>query len=629
MTIQSKALATLAMALAVASGYAQTTASSPQTSTVVHHHRAKAPVEHKPSIESQIQDIKSQMDSQKGEIDTLKQQLSDRDAQLQQAQQAAAAAQQAAQAAQQSANQQQQQLTENATAVTSLQSSVSDLKSSDSALAASVQTQTTEIKKEIGNPDAINFKGITLSPTGSFVEFATVDRNHGTVSDIPTPFTSIPFPGADAYNLSEFEMTGRQSRIALLAQGKVSNATISGYWEADWLGTGVTSNNNQSNSYVLRQRVIYATAHMDDGWIFRGGQQWSLATEYTKGLNSRSEAVPFTIDPNYTVGFVWTRQPGFHIVRDFGGKAALGISVENDQILAPSCQNSGTGSTSCPTNYVYGTPGTGSGLYNNGGQPGTGSSASLTNYSYNLGPMFVAKLALDPKFAHLEVFGVSRFFRDRVYPNETCTTTAGVTTCTNASGAYNSDKVGGGVGASGRFHLGGIDVGLKGLYGDGTARLGASTQSDVTVRPDGTLSPLHSFSGMAFVEGHATKRLDIYAYYGGDYVGRDYTITSPTGGETGYGTWGEKLTGCSTEVVPGTGTGTGTSPGSVGSCGASNKDTQEYSFGYWYNFYAGPHGRLRQGFQYSYVQRYLWGDNGISPNTNDNVIETSFRYYIP
>jgi hypothetical protein len=614
-----KALAPLVLTLAVATGSAQNSASSTPTTKPHHHAEAK---EHKPSVESQIEELQSEMQSQKGEIDTLKQQLSDRDAQLQQAQQAAASAQQAAQAAQAAANQQAQQISDTAASVSTLQGSVNDLKSSDSALAVSVQKQTDEVKKEIESPEAINYKGITLSPTGSFIEFASVDRNHGTSSDIPTPFTSIPFPGADNYNLSEFEMTGRQSRVALLAQGKVSNATISGYWEADWLGVGVTSNNNQSNSYVLRQRVLYATAHMDNGWTIRGGQQWSFVTEYTKGLNSRSEAVPFTIDPNYNVGFVWGRQPGLHIVKDFGGKAAIGISIENDQILSPSCQNSGTGSTSCPTNYVVGAPGTSSGLYNSGGQPGASSSAPLTGYSYNLGPMFVAKVAFDPKWAHFEVFGVSRFFRDRVYPNDSGSSPS-------AAGAYNNSVVGGGVGASGRFHIfHGMDLGLKGLYGDGTGRLGASTQSDVTVRPDGTLSPLHSFSGMAFLEGHATKRLDLYVYYGGDYVGRDY-VNDPTGGQTGYGTYYEKLTGCTTEVVPGTAGGTGYSPGSVASCGASNKDTQEVTVGYWYNIYAGPHGRFRQGFQYSYVERYLWGALGINPNTNDSVVETSLRYYIP
>jgi hypothetical protein len=613
-----KALATLALTAAMATGFAQTAASSPSTPKKVH--RKPAPPKG-PSVQAQIEELRQQQQADHGQIDTLKQQLADRDAQLQQAQQAAAAAQAAAQQAQQAANSEQQTLSANSEAVSSLQSSVTDLKANSVSLAGTIQQQQADVKKAIESPDAIHFKGITLSPTGSFIEFASVDRTHGTASDIPTPFSSIPFPGADAYSLSEFEMTGRQSRVALTASGKVSNATITGYWEADWLGTGVTSNNNQSNSYVLRQRVLWAQAHMNNGWMLTGGQQWSLVTEYTKGLNSKSEAVPFNIDPNYNVGFVWTRQPGFHVVKDFGGKVALGISAEGDQILSPSCQNSGTGSTACPSNYVVGAAGTGSGLYNGAGAPG-GSTSPLTGYSYNLGPMFVAKLAFDPKFAHIELFGVSRFFRDRIYPN------AGATPA-SAAGAYNNNAIGGGGGGSARFHLGGMDLGLKGLYGDGTGRLGTSTLPDVTVRPDGALSPLHAFSGMGFLEGHATKRLDLYAYYGGDYVGRNY-VNDPKGGQTGYGTYGENNSGCSTEVVPGTGSGAGYSPASPANCAGSTKDDQEFTVGYWYNFYAGPHGRLRQGFQYSYDQRYIWsGLNGLAPNTNDNIYETSLRYYMP
>ena len=58
--------------------------------------------------------------------------------------------------------------------------------------------------------------------------------------------------------LSEFYGSARQSRVSLLAEGKTSWGTLRGYYEADCLGTGITSNNNQSNSYVLRQRVLYA-----------------------------------------------------------------------------------------------------------------------------------------------------------------------------------------------------------------------------------------------------------------------------------------------------------------------------------------------------------------------------------
>src|ERR1035438_7958960 len=40
-------------------------------------------------------------------------------------------------------------------------------------------------------------------------------------------------------------------------EGKVSWGTLRAYYEADFLGTGITSNNNQSNSYVMRQRVVW------------------------------------------------------------------------------------------------------------------------------------------------------------------------------------------------------------------------------------------------------------------------------------------------------------------------------------------------------------------------------------
>ena len=38
-----------------------------------------------------------------------------------------------------------------------------------------------------------------------------------------------------------------------------------------------------------------------------------------------------TIDVNYTVGFTYARGYGFRVVKDFGGKFALGVSVEGPQ----------------------------------------------------------------------------------------------------------------------------------------------------------------------------------------------------------------------------------------------------------------------------------------------------------
>ena len=117
----------------------------------------------------------------------------------------------------------------------------------------------------------------------------------------------------------------------LLAESNVGSTKLTGYWEGDFLGTGVTSNNRQSNSYVFRQRILYAQAALHSGWIFTGGQQWSLATETRKGITNRTEVLPMTIDSQYQVGFSWARQYGFRVVKDFGGKFALGLAVEGPQ----------------------------------------------------------------------------------------------------------------------------------------------------------------------------------------------------------------------------------------------------------------------------------------------------------
>jgi hypothetical protein len=621
MTNQIKALATLALAMAVATGSAQTTASSSTTPKKVHHHPA---VQRGPSVESQIQDLKSQMDSQRGEIDTLKQQLSDRDAQLQQAQQSAAAAQQAAQAAQAAANQEQQSISSNSEAVTSLQSSVSDLKSSTSAMVTTVQQQTTDIKKEVEHPDAINFKGITLSPTGSFIAAETVWRQGATGGDINTPFTSVPLQNSDDAQLTEFQGTGRQSRLALKATGTAGDMALTGYYEMDWLGAGITSNSNQSNSYVLRQRQLWADAKMDSGWDFSGGQGWSLATETTQGETRGSEILPATIDPQYEAGFVWTRQYSFRVTKDFGHKIWLGASAESAETLNPA-------GSSLPTNLLIGSAGTGGGLFN-----------ASANYSFNYSPDFVAKLVFEPGWGHWEVFGIERNFRDRIYPNEVCTTSSsGTTTCTDSSGAYNDKIPGAGIGGGFRAPLAGkkITVGLKGLYGKGIGRYGSSTIADITLRPNGDIDPLKAFSALSTLEFNPTARFMMYLNYGGDYVYRDFW------GKSGYGSPQTDMSGCTVEPTSSTaaanpygGGGTGFDPSTPSNCGNQNKDVQEFTAGDWYYFYKGPKGGLRFGLQYSRFERDLWsgmatgkgpGNPGGGARGIDNMFWTSFRYYLP
>ncbi len=611
MTKTLKALATLALAITVAAGYAQTAASSASTTPKPHHKKPAEP--QGPSIQSQIEELRQQEQSDRGQIDTLKQQLADRDAQLQAAQQAATQAQAAAQAAQQAANAEQQSIAATTESVSSLQSSVTDLKANGVSLAATIQQNQVEVKKAIENPDTVHFKGVTLSPTGSFIAAETVWRQGATGGDINTAPTSIPLQNSDDAQLSEFQGTGRQSRLALKAIGKLPSVTTTAYYEMDWLGAGITSNNNQSNSYVLRQRQLWADALLPSGWDFSGGQGWSLATETTQGETRGTEILPATIDPQYEAGFVWTRQYSFRITKDFGNKFWMGASAENAETLNPA-------GSSLPTNLLIGSDGTGGGLYNN-----------TANYSFNLTPDFIGKIVFEPGWGHWEVFGIERNFRARIYPNETASTPS-------AAGAYNDSIPGAGIGGGFRVPVAAqkkVTLGLKGLWGKGVGRYGDSTIADVTLRPDGELDPLKAFSALSTLEMNPTSRFMIYLNYGGDYVYRDYD------GKEGYGSPLTNMSGCLAEPLPttaanaGFGGGTGFTPSTPANCGNQNKDTQEFTAGDWYYFYRGPQGGLRFGLQYSRWERDLWSGAGGTTNPGggakgvDNMFWTSFRYYLP
>jgi hypothetical protein len=685
-----KTLATLALVSALSAGQAQTTAAGTTSTPSPAHKRTptrKTPP--KPSVESQIEALREEMQTQ---IQQLRQQLNDRDQQLQQAQQAAAAAQAAAAQAQQQAAQQSDTLTQNTQAVSNLQGAVTDLKTNNVSLATTVQAEQEKVQKQITNPDTIHFKGITLAPTGSYLAGETVYRTHATGGDIPTAFSALPYEHADAYALSEFYGTARQSRVALMAEGKTDWGTLRGYYEADWLGTGVTSNNNESNSYVLRERVLWAQAALNSGWAFTGGQLWSLATEDRKGISNLSGDIltPLTIDPNYVAGFVWARQYGFRVTKTFE-HAAFGIAAENPQVLY-------TATLAGNTPYaVLGSAGANGGNYNaaistcspstsivnytnelNGGvdtylpvYKTVNSCANITNISFNVIPDILVKAAFDPGVGHYEIFGIGRYAHETVYPGETTNsnlygglkdivTGAVVAPALTTAGSYNNSIALGGLGASARVSLlaDRLSLGLKGLYGPGVGRYGSTTLSDVTSAASGELTPLHNLSGLGTVEIAATPRLTLYVDYGGDYASRNSGVGSTLGAPTatknattgvwgghwaapatapvGYGSYYLSNSACLTNSAPGyNGSSTGYYPG--GSCGAQTKDVQEITAGYWYDFYKGDYGRLRQSIQYAYAVRQGWtglpvasnGPNGVAAKGVDNMFWTSFRYYLP
>jgi type II secretory pathway pseudopilin PulG len=588
--------ATTMLAVCIVASYGQSSETIPP---VQHHtatHKTRAPKT--PTVEEQIQALRQEL---QGQIDSLKTNLADKDAQLQRAQQAAADAQAATARTEAAASAQQQAVTDNAAAVTTLQSTVTDLKGNQASLAATVSDETAKIKKDFANPTALRYKGITITP-GGFMAAETVYRQKATGADIPTALSSIPFNGASSAQLSEFFGSGRQSRVSMLAEGKTNAATYRGYVEADFLGVGTSSNNNQSNSYVLRQRVVWADATLKSGFSFQGGQMWSLAAERAKGLSNLSGDVktPQTIDPNYVPGFVWTRQYGFRVVETMK-HVAFGISLENPQTI--------TGGSSC-------TQGTVTCLY---GASTTAQSSSYNavnaTYSYNLGPDIIAKVAVDPGWGHYEAFAIGRFPHYELWPS----TAAPTVSKTNS-------LVTGGFGGSFRAPVFGKygDFGVSGLYGWGVGRYGDTTLADVTFDATGTMMAIQNTSALSTLELHPTKRLVIYGNFGEDFAGR--LISTNGGANSGYALMNANNSGCNTEVLPTSSTAS-TSPAN---CNGVNKFVQEFTGGFWYDFYKGPAGRVRLGAQYAHLARAIWGGTSTPQvDATENQFYTSFRYYLP
>jgi len=638
------------------------------------------------AIAAEIEELRQTLQAQQEQLSLLKEELAKRDRQIDEARDAAAAANARAAEASTKATEAVNTTAEVKSNEATLNTTVANLKSSNEVLRTTVATaQADEKKSSEDGPATIRYKGVSITP-GGFFAAETVFRNRATSADINTPFTGIPFEAADLAHVSENNFTARQSRISMLVQGKAGPATLTGYLEGDFLGAGTTSNNRQSNSYVFRQRQLFAQAAFENGWIITGGQQWTLATEDKKDILNRQEDLPLVIDPQYNVGFTWARQYGFRVVKDFGGKFDVGFAVEAPQATiggrgfaavttinsaaAPATIVTSGATTATTGNFFLNAPGASPGLYN---------AFDATGYTVNKAPDLIFKATADPGFGHYEVFGIVSFFRDRIYPCGVVGTTLGDTVpgtatltgnCTSPTptvvssfGATNSSSTGGGGGVSALFPLFNkkLDAGIKGVAGDGIGRYGSAQLADATARPDGTLALIRTAHGLARLEFHATPKLDIYAYYGLEYAWRagysgydsvtitkttaiPGTATSPaipatthtvisTTGIGGYGNVAANNSGCATEGVPIN----DFNPSAGANCAGDIRNIQEGTLGFWYRFYQGPKGRFQFGVQYSYITKSAWSGTGgvpaggtaISPKGIDNMVFTSFRYYLP
>jgi hypothetical protein len=580
------------------------------------------------ATERELRELREQMKAQQAQIDALQSQLSARTAQATTTQQTAVDAQAQASAAATAAAQANAAAADSAAKVAALSTSVSDIKTTDAGVQETMIANQAKVEQEINAPPALHYKGVTITPVAFFAAEG-VWRQHSTNSDINTPFNSIPFPSAAEGHTSELNFSGRQSRLGGLFEANAGTYKLSGYFEADFLAAGSTSNNNQSNSYVLRQRQIWGKAETAHGFAVTGGQMWSLVTEDGKSTDARTEKLPNTIDPQYMVGYSWTRQPGFRVQQRFGDvkTGALTIAASLEQAQITNFTVNGTG----PTNYFFGGGGTGGGLYNNAGNStGTG---FVATYANNVAPDVIVKAAADLPKAHFELGAIARFLRDTYNP---------VTVVNNAyvydtTHQYGNTKPVAGIFGSARVSPSKYaDVAVQAMVGQGTGRYGSAQLADATLRPDVTLEPLHNYHGLFSLETHPAPKLDVFAYYGGEYAQRT-VYANGIGGLVGYGTQTTSDAGCyNSPAVNSTtlGAGTGGTAGAT-ACGSPTRYIEEAMGGFVYRLVSSPkYGRLQYSMTYSYIQRNLWSGIGSAttptgPRATEPMIHVSMRYYIP
>jgi hypothetical protein len=550
-----------------------TGAEAQTTTPKKHHHAAKVAgrVDHDAEVKVELNQLREQVEALKAWRDAEAAKEADAQAQLAQVKTQLAEAQAQAQAAQ--------------TKV-------------DAQIETIPGVVNTAVAKVAPKTDKLYYKGITITP-GGFLAMETVYRNHAEGADIGSSFSGIPIPATTTSHSGETRFTARQSRLTLLAQGDVTPGIhLTGYYEMDFLGAAQTANSNESNSWTPRMRVAYSTVDWDQAFgsvQLLAGQSWSLATMNTKGTAARSEDVPPTIDAQYSVGFVWTRQPQVRLTANIDDMFSFAVSAESPT----------TSGVIAASGYL---PGVTAPIYNMAAGSGYNSANSVSLNKY---PDVIGKAAFDQTIAghplHVEAFGIFRDFYAQI-------TSMGV--------PEGEDTVGGGVGGGAIFSLVPklIDLQVSGLEGRGIGRYASGSLPDVSYGLDGAIHPIREWDLMAGGTFHYHKALDVYVLAGREEeYAQPYTLGTLNGG---VGNPNYNNTGC--EVYGST------------ACSNQTHFLEQLTVGFWDRAYTGKFGRFQFGVQYSYTERHDFAGYGLTgvvaggnpaPVARENIIMTSIRYY--
>lgn len=433
-----------------------------------------------------------------------------------------------------------------------------------------------------GDPDKPNgtfMLGAAKLTLGGYIDLTSYYRTRNENRGTGTGYSSIPFNGPTPQgNTGEFGMSAQQTRLALKLEAPVGpESRLMAYGEMDFNNGSGGANSVQSNSYTPRLRQAFAT-YEDDLWqaYLLAGQAWSLATPFKKGLDALGTWQPPTIDHNYMVGYDYLRVPMVRAVKGFGN-FWMGVEVNTPQTVFG-------GTSAVPSGQTVYT-----------GYAGNTGLNPQVNYSTNVAPDVIAKVAVDTRFGHFDAFGVARWFQDQVSFGNT---------------SVNYSAFGGGFGASAFVPIGPwVDLMGNVMYGNGIGRYGAGGLPDVTFTPNGGVTTLPQGMGTIGAVAHIVpKVVDLYGFYGWNWVGASYF---PNGG---YGNPTFNNAGCFNPNAGGTG------------CAGNTQSLTEVTAGVNWNVLRGRYGTVRTGLQYGHIVRTAYAGVGGTPSAIEDLFMFNLRF---
>ena len=317
-------------------------------------------------------------------------------------------------------------------------------------------------------PEAKSAEARTRLHISGYADFTSIYRSTFTGNGISTGFGTIPLEGTAEGRLGEFRESAAHSKLSFRLDTRLGGRDLTTFVETDFLAAPQGNPFAGSNAHPLRMRLYWAQWR-GAKWELLGGQSWSLLAPNRQGISPHPADIMSTqlIDPNYSVGLVWTRQATVRVTRRWQRFTAAAALEDPEQIILDPRQ----------------APADARGL----GQRGTPGA--------NQAPDVVIKVAYDAKAAHLEAAAIGRSFR--VYAaNRT------------------QQASGGGVMLAGVAHAGRrLDVVSQNFLSAGGGRY-VQVMPDVVVRPDGKLVRVFTASVLEGIELKLPQGLQAYGYYG-------------------------------------------------------------------------------------------------------------------